>query len=313
MNVLPIHFTSYSSLNVFHRCPRNLELDKLGEEQPEFETTVFNYGHALGAGVQELFISGDLDKAKFAAFMAWKMDLCADVDLFTPGKCSTNSFPHVIESLEKFWGHYLVMNSEWELFYYEEDGVQKPAVELSAKVSLPNGFYYRIYIDLVLRNKETHELLVLELKSDGMKYIMPEKYANSNQALSYSVILDKIQPGGNSYIIWYAVYYKNLGRWEFFPFPKSRLQKANWIRTVLYDTGNIHTCLKDNFFPKNGENCVQFGRPCKHFGTCELSNNAVYATELTIARRVEKELETKYTYEFTLEEIIEQQLEDIKA
>lgn len=315
-NIQPLHYISYSSLNQFHSCPRKFELDKMGEERPNLESIHFAFGHALGAGIQSLFDNGDISRAKFAAFCAWNMDLFEGHDPLTEGSAfrNKNTFPHVLEALDKFYGHYLVMSQEWELFYYlDAEGNSKPACELSARVDYPNGYVYRIYIDIVLRNKNTHELLVLELKSDGSKWKEPAKYANSNQALSYTVILDKIQPGGTSFIIWYAVYYKNLEEWEVYSFPKSRLQKANWIRTVLYDTGNIEQCRTAEFFPKQGESCLDWGRPCRYFGTCELSNQFAYTTESVLAERVAKEEAVEYTYRFTLEEIINQQLEDIEA
>ena len=315
-NVQPIHFISYSSLNLFHACPRKFELEKMGAEKPDFESINFTFGHSLGAGIASLFEYGDLRRAKLAAFLAWNMALDAEFDIFEPGSAykNKNSFPHVLEALDKFWGHYLVLSGEWELFYYEDsEGNKRPAVELSARVEFPHGFVYRIYIDIVLRNKNTHELLVFELKSDGAKWIEEAKYGNSNQDLSYSVILDKVQPGAVSFVIWYAVYYKQLEKWEFFPFPKSRLQKANWIRTVLYDSGNIERCRTDEFFPKQGENCTAWGRRCQHYGSCDISNRFNYAPENVLAERVAKEEEIEYTYRFTLEEIINQQLEDSRV
>lgn len=311
---LPIHFVSYSSLNEFHACPRRFDLTKNGEEQPEFENINFCYGHSVGAGVQELFTSGDLNKAILKAFLAWDMDLFHDIASDQGTSLSKKkTFPAVVEALHKFYGHYLVMSHEWELFFYEKDGVQVPAVELSAKVELPHNFVYRIFIDLVLRSKKTGELLVFELKTDGMKWVEEAKYANSNQALSYSVILDRIQPGNTSFVVWYAVYYTSLERWEFFPFSKSRLHKANWIRTVLYDTGNINYCNDQGFFPKQGESCLDFGRPCRYYGTCDMSNLSVYAPPILRDKRVEKELEKIYDYTFTLEEIVDQQLEGVRS
>lgn len=317
MNRTPIHFVSYSSLNTDHSCPKKFELDKMGPAQPEFENINFAYGHALGAGIQELFTSGNLKQAYYKAFLAWNMDILASGDPFTQGSFfkQKNSFPWVIEALKKFYGSYLVLKNKWKLFHYFDEKTRepKPAVELSARVEFPNGYVYRIFIDMVLQNIETEELLVLELKSDGGNYKQPEKYANSNQALSYSVILDRIQPGNASFVVWYAVYYKQLDDWEFYDFPKSRLQKANWIRTVLYDTNNIETCRTAHFFPKQGESCIDYGRPCRYYGICDLSERALYASEQTLEERVDKEEKKEYTYRFTLDEIIDQQLEDIKG
>src|SRR4051812_25332934 len=116
MNVQPIHFVSYSSLNLFHSCPRKFELDRNGPEKPNFENINFTYGHSLGAGIAYLFEHGDLARAKYAAFLAWDMDLYSGFDpIFEPGSGykEKNSFPQVLEALDKFYGHYLVMASEW--------------------------------------------------------------------------------------------------------------------------------------------------------------------------------------------------------
>lgn len=310
--VLPIHFVSYSSLNLLHSCPRKFELAKLGGEKPGFKTLHFTFGSAVGAGIQELFLSGgDLGKAYLAAFNAWDMDLFEGLDPEKPLKNHAKSFPYVIEAIKRFEPEYNVLRGEWEVYTYEVEGNQRAAVELSARVEFPDSFVYRIYIDVVLRNKVTGMLVVLELKTDGMKYVAEEKYGNSNQALSYSVILDKIAQGITSFDVWYFVYYTSLEKWEFFSFTKSRLQKANWIRTVLYDTGNIKRCLGSGFFPKQGESCLEFGSACEYYGSCDMSNNALHAGPHTIRARVAKELKEEYDFNFTLQEIIDKQLSTI--
>jgi hypothetical protein len=314
IKILPVHFVSYSSLNDLHSCPRKFELRKMGEPLPEFKSFDFTYGSSVGAGIQELLVTGDRNKAWLAAFLAWDMDLDAGVkrDEKDRPDNSKKCFPAALQAIEDFIPHLNVLNAEWEVFLLE-DG--KPAVELSAAVHFPNGFRYRIYIDVVLRNKNTGQLLVLELKTTGSNNVQEASYGNSNQALSYSVILDKIAPGNTSYFVWYFVYctgYK-LPTWEFFPFAKTRLHKANWIRTVLYDTGNINSCLQGNFFPKQGESCLAFGRPCVYYGSCDMSNQALYAGPNVIDERVTQELLTDYTYEFTVNDLIDQQLEEINA
>lgn len=315
--ILPLHFVSYSSLNLFHSCPRKLELYKMGEPRPEFKSFHFTYGTAVGDAVQELLKTGDMNKAYLKAFTSWDMELLSGIESDTDSKKKNHakSFPFVIDALKKFEPHCNITLSEYEVYHFldEVTGEMRPATELSAKVYLPNGFVYRIYIDVVLRHKETGELVVLELKTDGSKIIQDAKYANSNQALSYSVILDKIAPGNTSFYVWYFVYYTSLERWEFFPFAKSRLQKANWIQTVLYDTGNIHQCIENDFFPQQGESCIDYGSPCQYYGACGMSNNSMYAGPSVIKQRLEKEEEEKYDFTFTIEELVNQQLEEMKS
>src|SRR6185369_9036139 len=74
-DLLPLHFVSYSSLNLFHLCPRKLELQKMGAGGIEVTSRDLAFGSAVGAGVQELLISGDRNKAWLAAFIAWNLPL----------------------------------------------------------------------------------------------------------------------------------------------------------------------------------------------------------------------------------------------
>lgn len=316
MDITPLHFVSFSSLNNLHTCPRKYELIKMGESGVKIKSFDFSYGTALGAGVQELLTSGDIEKAFFKAFLAWDMELLMGIEADPDSKKSNHkkSFPNVLEALIKFLPHLNVMGSEWELFYFiDSKGARRPAVELSASIELPNGFQYRCYIDAVLRHKTEGRLVVLELKSTGSTNVQEAMYGNSNQALSYSVILDCIAEGYTSFFVWYFVYCTTMEKWEFFPFSKTRVQKAEWIKTVLYDTNNIDECIKHEFFPKQGENCLDFGRPCQFYGGCGMSNLSLYAGPLTHMKRVKEEFETEYNFRFTLQELVDQQLKDVRG
>ncbi len=318
MEIIPLHFVSFSSLNNFHTCPRKYELIKMGESGPGIKSFDFSFGKALGAGIQELLESGDLGKASLKAFLIWDLDLLMGIEIDPDSKKDNHkkSFPNVLDALVKFLPHLQVISSEWELFYFKsydenKNEVLRPAVELSATIELPNGFKYRCYIDVVLKNKNTGQLVVLELKSTGSTNVQEAMYGNSNQALSYSVILDCIADGYTSFFVWYFVYCTTMEKWEYFPFSKTRVQKAEWIKTVLYDTGNIEECIENDFFPKQGESCLSFGRPCQFYGGCGMSNRNLYAGPLSLAQRVKEELDTSYNFSFTLQELVDQQLKEV--
>ena len=292
----------------------------MGAARPEFKSFHFTYGSAVGAGIQALFATGEYEKALLAAFLEWDMELLAGIDIPAQEigkkeklpKHDPKSFVFVIEAIKQFMPHYYILQDEWEIYSYEINGETKRAIELSARVYLPNDFVYRIYIDIVLRHKVSGKLTVLELKTDGAKYEAQEsKYGNSNQALSYSVILDKIAHGISSFDVFYFVYYTALERWEFFSFTKTRVQKANWIRTVLYDTGNIHQCITDDFFPKQGESCTDYNSPCEYYRACDMSNFSLYAGDNVLLERVAKEDKEDYDFSFSLQEILDQQLEAV--
>lgn len=290
-----------------HVCPRKLELEKFGPSALNEKNPDLAFGSAVGAGVQKFFEGGDLDAAWWAAFKAWD---CGFLESYDKKK---KSFAQVLEALKIFETYATIALQDWEIYEYEINGIRKKATELSAKVIFPNGFQYRLFIDVVLRNKQSGQLLVVELKTTGSKKLDPAMYSNSNQGLSYGVILDKIAPGNSSFEVYYYVYSPTIEDWEVYPFVKSRVDKADWIRTVLYDTGNIDNCLKSGFFPKQGESCFEFYRACQFYGSCDMSKKAIHAGPLTLEKRVQAKLEEKYDFIFTLEEIIDQQLENIKS
>jgi hypothetical protein len=66
-------------------------------------------------------------------------------------------------------------------------------------------------------------------------------------------------------------------------------------------------CLESGFFPKQGESCLDFGKPCEHTTvrvTCQ--TDALLASDAVLQERVEKELaEESICLNFTLEEIID--------
>lgn len=314
--IFPIHFVSYSSLNVFHSCARKLELDKLGEEKAKVSSPDFAFGSAVGAGIQSLLRGESLAKAWMQTFISW------DCDIQKQDEKAKKSLAWALHAVKVFEAYSNVILQEWEIYEYAVEGTDssgdvtintKQATELSARVELLHGFVYRLYIDVVLRHKKTGQLLVLEIKTTKFSKIDEAQYKNSNQGLSYGVVLDKIAPGNASYLVWYYVYSSTAEDWEFFDFAKDRVAKADWIRTVLYDTGNIKQCLDADFFPRQGESCFSFFRQCEYFGSCHMSNKNLYAGQATLAKRVEDELAEPYDFRFTLEEIVDQQLDDVKV
>lgn len=258
----------------------------------------FAFGHAVGAGVQSLLCGDSLEQAIWEAFLAW------DVDLYDEETKARKSFAWAVNALEKFVPYARNILKDWEIAYF--DG--KPAKELSFQVLLPHGFRYRAHIDVVLRNKTSGQLLVVELKTTKARSILEATYGNSSQALSYSVVLDRIAEGNTSYAVWYLVYQTELESYEPLAFTKSALDKAKWIQGVLTDVEQIKSYEDAKFYPQYDHSCVEFFRPCQYYGECGMSDRALLASPSALEERVEKELKTPYTFTFTLEEIIQQQL-----
>ena len=296
--LLPIHFLSYSSGGTLHTCPKEFQIYKMGEAKLSERNVTYSFGHAVGAGVQSLLCGDSLELAIWQAFCAW------DVDLFDYEEKSKKAFHWVVNALEKFLPYAVQIHKDYEVATF--DG--KQAKELSFQVLFPHGFRYRAHIDVVLRHKVSGELLVVELKTTKAKTIMEATYGNSRQALSYSVVLDKIASGNASYKVWYIIYQTELEDYEPMPFTKTALDKAKWIKGILVDCEQVRSYQEQAFYPQYDGSCVRFFRPCQYYGMCGMSDKSLLASPEELEARVQKELKTPYTFTFTLDEIIQQQL-----
>lgn len=279
----------------------------MGEAIPQLSNPDLAFGKAIGNGIQCMLTGGSLEDAWMEAFKAW------DCYLLEAYERSKKSFANALHALKVFSTYADILREDWEVFEFNRaDGTPRKAIELSAVIHCPNGFRYRLFIDVVLRNKKDGRLVVLELKTTKFKKIDEAMYKNSNQALGYGVVLDTIAPGNAEYSVWYYVYSSENEDWEPFDFIKTPKDKAEWIKTVLHDIRGIHACLEDDFFPKHGENCFDFFRQCEYYGTCDMSKRSLYAGPNVIAARIEKEMQAVYDFEFTLEQLIDQQLKDLE-
>jgi hypothetical protein len=299
---------SYSGFLDLHACPRLYELNKLCTEHhaPEDDKSsiTFAFGHLVGDGIAHIFAGTSWEEVVFRAFCAWPLDL------FAEDEKSDKSFWSGLIALEKFF--YMRQSGfldEYELLsFVGEDGKEKPAIELGFKVSFPDGFFFRGHIDVVLRHIHTGEIIVIECKTTGLSSINPATYKNSAQAIGYSVVLDVVAPGTSSYTVYYLIYKTKGQEFEIIPFTKTHLQRAQWIREILFDIENIKMYSTEGLFPMRGESCVRFFRDCKYLNTCQLSNTflakpaklsdidtKVYDINLTLADLIDSQLSKAHT------------------
>lgn len=276
--------TSYSLLSLLHSCPRKYELEKLkanSDSAAILDNTVnlhFAFGHAVGAGIQTFAATRNLTAGMLAAWLSWKAPWeaeTADKKGNPTGKSLTWAC-YAVEKFTYFWEEHL---SDWEVVVLPSG---KKAVELAFAVDFGNGFYHFGHIDVLLRNKTTGQLAVWEGKTTGFENVDEALYANSSQALGYSVVVDaiakEIGANGTDYEVLYIVYSSKSREFQLLPFGKSRTQRADWLQDTLLDHANINTYSTIGMYPKRGENCYdgRFNSRCPWFGTCNLKNSSIF-------------------------------------
>jgi hypothetical protein len=231
----------------------------------------------------------------------WEMFLMWEPDLFADNVKQNKDFYRGVFAVQKF----LAMRAagylqDYELVQYNG----KPACELSFRITLPDGFKYRGFVDVVLQHKHTRQVIVLELKTTSATNLNPATYKNSAQAIGYSVVLDVLFPDLSAYEVLYLVY--TTKNYEYTPlaFEKSYLQRALWIRELLLDVEVLKLYEESGVYPMHGESCFEFYRECKYYGLCTLSTD-----KLTDPAPIESEQrQEEFQIELTLQDLIHSQL-----
>lgn len=284
---------SYSSLLTLHSCPRKFQLDRLQAPRQEDDvnksSVTFAFGHAVGLGVQLAFDNKSEQEILFQMFLAW------DCDLLDENQKQNKSFWEAVSAVQKLISmREAGLLADWELVYYEG----KPAVELSFLIEI-NGFRYRGFVDAVLRNKSTGEIMVLELKTTSAYSVNAATYKNSAQAIGYSVVLDHLFPELSSYEVLYLVYKTKSREYEQLLFTKSYLQRALWIRELLLDIDVINLYEEAGIYPMHGESCYNFFKECEYFYTCTLATEKL--TDSITPEQEAKILESHETFQIKLD------------
>lgn len=304
--ILPLHEVlkrlSHSSILLLHACPRKYQLRKLLSRQEE-ESDDLTYGKAVGYGLQE-FLLGKLSKEEIwlNIFFRWGMDV-VDFDEKTNRKKKT--LWHALHALNIFEGNYLaIFREQFEVAQFHG----KPAVELGFRIDIGAGFEYRGFVDVVLIDKKTRELVVLEIKTTGNKFISPAQYQNSGQGLGYSLVCDFIAQtdsslSGSSYKILYFVFKTLAENYERLPFSKSHSQRAMWIKQLLQEVDHIQGYEKEECWPMYGESCHNWGRDCEFLNVCNLSDEYVLKGANPELKKEE------FTFNISLMDLINSQLE----
>jgi hypothetical protein len=257
----------------------------------------FSFGHAVGEGIQSICEGKSIEQTIFSMFVHW------DSDLFADNPKQKKNFWLAVHAVRMFKS---MRDSgymrDYELVYYED----KPAVELGFIIHFPDGYVYRGFVDVVMRNIVTGEVIVLELKTASTYAIAPATYKNSAQAIGYSIVLDAIFPNLSSYRVHYLVYQTMAMEYCDLPFTKTYTQRAQWIQELLLDIETIKL-YEQNLYPMHGESCRDWNRDCEYLNMCTLSTENLTKPLTPVAAELIYEDHSKYQVSISLLDLIRSQ------
>lgn len=290
---------SFSKLEVFRRCPREFfhkELYRKGGYKPSLDTS---YGHAFAAGVQKLFeTEGNIYQAFLAAVEAWDYRYLEDP--YNKTRPKPKSFWHCIYAL-MLWANeeFPILNAKYKLF--------PTGIELFAYLRVNDSHSYQVHIDLVLQNRYNGNLTVTEIKTSG-SIQSRAMWENSLQTRGYYTVIKAWAKQQNLEVepeILYIVQQtgklkkpeENYGFFKFFFEPTSDVPD-DFMLDLAMQCATINLYIQNNYFPKDGKQCVRYGRECELFGICDESPDNLPDDSAYIS------METKPDISLTFEEIV---------
>ncbi len=262
---------SHSSNDLLHRCERKYQLSCCIPQSDEDKIGAYAdlpFGRAVGAGFQDYIKTGDLDHALFITLLEYT-PLVEDPDTKYNRKFLERSFM-AVESLANAWN-----NTAYSLL--DLDG--RPALELGFKIILNDyGDYFCGFADVGVWNSNKEQAGIVEIKTTGLqRNDIDPLYKYSPQALGYSTMLDAIKPDApNNFETIYCVSHLHRGEmWpesRIFSYQKSKLDRLNWMMTLVMDLNKAIWCYENNFWPQRWQECLAYNRVCQFFETCNMTS-----------------------------------------
>lgn len=270
-DIIPL---SYSRFNTLHSCPRKFLLKELKQQKTPFESVDCSYGTAFGAGIQEMFRSDDIHRTIVAALAAWDYQEFEDIW----GKKHDKSFWMCIASLEAFYASkFQDLYSEYELARI--DGHE--GIELFVYIAVGESYSYQVHIDLILQHRISGALAVVEIKTSGMVQ-QEANWGNSEQTLGYYAIIETLSRRYNLPMeprVYYITQttgklqdtYSDQG-FNIFCYEKPIGNSASFVQNLMVNIGVVELYIDSQHFPKRGNSCVTYGRPCEFYGMCDMEH-----------------------------------------
>lgn len=293
---------SEHALNILNTCERKFQLDRmliLPEMAERSDSPILIRGDAFGVGVQQYMLTGDMDWAIYKAWLAYYPEVYDEQKKIYVWRM-VNNLLCCKDELDKLRKRYKVAEFEG-----------KPAIELSFKLQIDDKWYFVGYIDMVLYDTVANMYVVFEIKTTSYKiYDLRPMYQNSGQALGYSVVIDRIV--GEKQSRYGVVYFvcRDQEKETYVPdvytfaFTKTLLDRLRWFYTLGLDVQRLNTMLENDLFPMRGGACIQYNRPCPHFGICNTTASDIW-------RRMEDDT-NEYQFNYDLQDLIQDHINRVK-
>lgn len=269
---------SFSQYSMYSTCPRQYKhnyIDKLGESSANIHTI---FGTALHETIQKfLSVMYGVSKKQAMEMNTDKILLeCMRTEFIKENEKLTNGLISTQLELEEFYGdgrriiEWFKKNIEK---FYTKTGFELVGIEIPLNAEVKPGVYFIGFIDVVLRDISSGEIIIIDIKTSTRgwtKYDKTDKFKNSQIVIYkkyysdiFGVPLDKIK-------VEYQIMKRKL--LEDSPYPVPRISKhipANgkptvnkvysefieFVNTVFDENGNFNDILFPKIPGNKNKNC----------------------------------------------------------
>jgi len=293
---------SYSSLSLLTACPRKFSLYKIypdGEFRRD-TSPALSQGSAVGVGyarwlelqVEQLTNPSEvhlsrpsiLEEAMLESWRAYYPPLEDNVRSMTKAAILVQRLAEATEESMEGWQLASINGkpcTETSFCIKLGDAVLRD----DGSVEIP-ATYFVGFLDAILENVITGQLLPLELKTTTLTQHIRENFLNSSQGNGYGLVLDTIQtlrgePAGMQYSIQYLVAQAHKAKAEqfnptihAFKYTKTIFDRLEWLMDLKLTHQKLLAFLGVHMFPRNGGNCLAWNRLCNYSGICNLTQTA---------------------------------------
>lgn len=267
---------SHSGRQMWGTCPRKFQLSKTKTyyKRDRQVSKALSFGKAFGTGLQSLLAGDSIEVAFIKSALDHDKTMAFDKDAIASGE----SLAHVHEAIMAFYhGQLPSLRDDWEVLDIE--GLY--GVELAFLIQYANGTLERGFIDVILQNKHTQEVVVLEVKTSGALSVGTDAdWQNSAQGTMYVIVVQYLLAAHNIHVnsrVLYIEYNKKHKQYTIFPFEKPAREQLEFLVSCHYDVEARSMLFNTGTKLLKTGKCVSYKRQCDFFGVCDLAIPLEYA------------------------------------
>lgn len=273
-NYEPVFRTSYSTQSLYRSCARKLELRKFIEGPREEESLAAAVGQCMHRALQNYMVYGNRDLAIWELIKTYPIELNNDENNF-------RSIEACYATLQSVFDSYSLSHLQLANIKDPATGELQPAVEVPFEINVQNfsisndihiPVIYSGLIDAIMYDVSTGNYIVIDIKTTrNAVNDASALYVFDDQCVPYGLVLEAVLGTDHkSFTVSYMHIYIDIKnpKCHYYEYHKSESDVLDWARTFAFELTQIKEYYNLQWFPRNGNSCMNFKRACEYIDYC---------------------------------------------